>query len=62
MLREDGEPIRTVHDRHVEGLFSRDAWLRLLSEVGFQATARPFEHSDVAPETAEVFVAVRPRD
>jgi SAM-dependent methyltransferase len=35
-LREDGKT--TVHhDQHIEGLFSRDTWLRILSSVGFSA-------------------------
>jgi hypothetical protein len=47
LLREAGQPVRCVYDRHVEGLFDRATWLRLLSEVGFQLVAvRPLEHPD----------------
>jgi SAM-dependent methyltransferase len=60
LLREDGRPLRCVHDRHVEGLFGRDDWLRLLAEVGFAVTVRPLEHSEVAPGAVEIFVATRP--
>jgi SAM-dependent methyltransferase len=35
-MREGGQ-VRVVHDHHEEGLFSRETWLRLLSEVGFSA-------------------------
>ncbi|HZH02999.1 MAG TPA: class I SAM-dependent methyltransferase, partial [Myxococcaceae bacterium] len=35
MLR-DGATLRAVHDRHVEGLFPRETWRRLLSEAGFE--------------------------
>jgi SAM-dependent methyltransferase len=60
LLREDGQPTRGAYDQHVCGLFGRGQWLRLLEEVGFRASVRPFEHSEVAPGTLEVFVAVKP--
>ena len=60
LLREEGRPPRCVHDRHVEGLFGRADWLRLLAEVGFGASVRPLEHSEVPPGAVEVFVAVKP--
>jgi SAM-dependent methyltransferase len=37
LLREGSEPLRVVHDHHVFGIFSRETWLRLLSEAGFKA-------------------------
>lgn len=60
LLREDGQPTRCVYDRHVGGLFGRADWLRLLEAVGFRATVRPLEHSEVPPGSVEVFVAVKP--
>ncbi len=57
-LREDGA-VRIEHDRHIEGLFARAEWLRILEEVGFQARSVPFEHSEIEPGTLELFVAVR---
>ena len=36
LLREDGHPTQVEHDQHICGLFSRDEWLSLLREVGFQ--------------------------
>jgi len=36
LLREDGHPAWVEHDQHICGLFSRDEWLSLLREVGFQ--------------------------
>ena len=59
LLRSDGG-VRVEHDRHVEGLFPRADWIRLLSNAGFQAVSVPFEHSDVEAGTYEVFVAKRP--
>lgn len=58
LLREDGKPVRCVHDRHVEGLFSRATWLQLLAGAGFEATVEPRELSDFP--TGEMFVAKRP--
>jgi SAM-dependent methyltransferase len=60
MLREADGSVRVEHDRHVEGLFSRGDWLRLLAEVGFEASTVPFDHSELEPGTYEVFVARKP--
>jgi SAM-dependent methyltransferase len=59
-FHERGKPMRIDHDRHIEGLFSRDVWLRLLAETGFRAHGRLLEHSEVELGDVEVFVAVRP--
>lgn len=55
LLRE-GDDVRVVHDRHLEGLFPRAHWLRLLSETGFEPRVVPLEHSEVDPTTHEVFI------
>ncbi|MDQ3347667.1 MAG: class I SAM-dependent methyltransferase, partial [Acidobacteriota bacterium] len=34
-LREEGTTT-VLHDQHVEGLFARDTWLRVLESVGFR--------------------------
>ena len=61
LLREDGQPMRSVYDRHVHGLFDRATWLRLLEEVGFhQLAVRPLEHSEVPLGSVDVFVALKP--
>jgi SAM-dependent methyltransferase len=60
LLRSGDEPMRVEHDRHVEGLFSRHDWLRLLAAAGFQSKVAPMEHSELEPGSAEVFVCVRP--
>ena len=60
LLRERDGSVHVEHDRHVEGLFPRDTWLRLFSDVGFTHTVLPFEHSDLEPGKHEVFVCVRP--
>lgn len=60
LLRTPDGEIRVEHDRHVEGLFARADWLRLLCEVGFQPRALPFDHSELEPGSHEVFVARKP--
>jgi hypothetical protein len=35
LLREDGQ-VRSVHDRHVEGLFAKATWERVLAAAGFR--------------------------
>ncbi len=62
LLREADGSMRVAQDRHVLGLFSRDDWLRLLRDAGFEPQALPFEHSELEPGAAEVFIAKRPAD
>lgn len=59
LLRAEDGSLRVEHDRHVEGVFPRDVWFRLLAEVGFDVTAVPLEHSEVEPGVHEVFVGRR---
>ncbi len=59
LLREVDGSVRVEHDRHLFGLFGRDDWLRLLSDVGFEPKALPFEHSDLEPGQ-EIFIAKKP--
>jgi SAM-dependent methyltransferase len=39
LLRERNQPVRVVHDTHVFGIFSRNTWLVLLHDAGFQPRA-----------------------
>ena len=59
LLHEDGKPPRAAIDQHIEGLFGRDDWLRLLAGCGFAATAAPADVPD-APAGYTMFIAVRP--
>lgn len=59
LLREADGSVRAEWDRHVEGLFPRALWLRILSEAGFEAQVVPFEDSPPAPAPYEVFIGVR---
>jgi SAM-dependent methyltransferase len=46
LLRDADGSVRVVHETHRTGLFSRDVWLRLLADAGFDPKA-------VTEETAE---------
>ena len=61
LLREGDGSVRVEHDRHVEGLFARAHWLRLLSEAGFEPTVVPFEQSEPITCGYDVFVGRKPR-
>lgn len=60
LLREADGSVRIEHDRHSEGLFPRDDWLRWLREAGFEPGVVPLEHSELEPGECELFVARRP--
>ena len=60
LLRTPDGTTRAVHDRHIEGLFARADWLRLLGEVGFEAPrVMPGDHSEIDYDY-EMFVARKP--
>lgn len=60
LLRQSDGSVHVEHDRHIEGLFSREDWLRLLSEAGFQGRTARWEPSDADPCTHEVLLGVKP--
>jgi SAM-dependent methyltransferase len=60
LLRESDGATRVERDRHVEGLFARADWLRLLGDVGFRAAPVPFELSDIEPGQYEGFIGTKP--
>jgi trans-aconitate methyltransferase len=39
LLRERGQPVHVVHDRHLFGIFPRETWLGLLRGAGFEPRA-----------------------
>jgi len=41
---ENGE-VRIKYDRHINGIFSKDKWLDIVSELGFKSKIIPIEHS-----------------
>jgi len=54
LLREQDGSVRVEHDRHIEGLFARADWLRLLAQVGFRPELVHWQES--AARVYEVFV------
>jgi SAM-dependent methyltransferase len=60
VLRQADGSVEVVLDRHVEGLFWRADWLRLLGDVGFEAHAVRFDHSELDPNQYEILVGKRP--
>jgi hypothetical protein len=54
LLREEGQDVQIAYDRHVNGLFGRQDWLRCLAEVGFQSSVVTDQYG------RDVFVGVRP--
>ena len=59
VLREGDGSVRVEHDRHLEGLFERQRWLRLLREAGFAPEVVPFDHSELEAGSYELFLARR---
>lgn len=59
-LRSEDGSMRVEHDRHITGLFARAEWLEWLRDVGFEAEAVPFDHSELEAGTYEVFACRRP--
>ncbi len=59
-LFREGDKVRCEYDRFIMGLFGRDDWLRLITEVGFQARSIPFEHSTNEHYSGEVFLGIKP--
>jgi SAM-dependent methyltransferase len=59
VLRGLDGAVSVVHERHVEGLFARADWLRLLGDVGFEPSVVPFAHSEI-DRPLDVFLGRRP--
>src|SRR5262245_38525341 len=57
-LLRDGTDMKAVHDRHVEGLFSRATWNDILSGAGYQVAWTPRPLDDGTSD--EVFLCRRP--
>jgi SAM-dependent methyltransferase len=59
VLRENDGTVRVEHDRHVEGLFSREVWAGLLTKAGFEPQVVTFPTSTHGAPS-ELFVGRRP--
>ena len=58
LMREAGEPLHCVHDRHLVGLFARAEWLELIRIAGFTPSRLPFNHSELDYE-GDVFLGLK---
>ena len=56
LLREGNQPVRVEHEQHICGLFPRQEWLRLLSNIGFQPEIVRDDYQ------RDIFVANKPND
>lgn len=59
VLRERDGSSRVELDRHIEGLFAREQWLRWLRDAGFDTRVVRFNHSELEPGTYEIFAGRR---
>lgn len=59
LMREANGTVRVAHDRHIDGLFPRATWLRLMNECGLEARVTPLLHSEVEPGVHEVFYGTK---
>jgi SAM-dependent methyltransferase len=60
VMRSNADQVRMVDDIHVCGLFAKEDWLRLMAEVGFEPSARQFDHSEIEPGSMTVFLGLKP--
>lgn len=59
LLRDADGAVGVVHETHRIGVFSREDWLRLLAEAGFEARAVMEVTSEERPPR-ELFLGHRP--
>lgn len=59
LLRE-GDAVRAVHDRHVEGLFSDAEWQAVLTSAGYEVQRRARELDDDSGYAPHIYVCKRP--
>ncbi len=62
LLREGGNQVRCIEDRHQFGLFSTDFWLKAIAEFGFQAKTITHEHSEPDSGSSFLFLGLKPPD
>ena len=58
-LRDANGSVTVEHDRHIEGIFSREQWLQSLRAAGFEPRADLARHSEVE-RPLDLFVGVKP--
>lgn len=58
LVLRTGDAVETVVDRHIEGIFPRATWLRLLDEVGFVVVHE--QAIDLEDDAGHLFLCRRP--
>ena len=56
-LLKEGDTVRVEHDRHVNGVFPRRTWIRVLGDAGLDATGSTHVFSD--DTKCEIFAGVK---
>lgn len=60
MVMRDADEEQTVSEEHVSGLFPRATWIDLIEGAGFECVAKPYKHSDFAPDAGnELFFGLK---
>jgi trans-aconitate methyltransferase len=60
LLRDVSGAVRSAHERHLEGLFTRQNWLDWLGEAGFEPASHRVDHSGLPSGEYEAFIARKP--
>lgn len=58
LIRDADGEVRTVHDRHIHGIFSRAVWLDTMAAAGFEPRSEIYEHSELE-NGYELFIGVK---
>jgi len=59
LFHDNAAEPRCVLDRYICGLFSQEDWIRLMVQVGFEAQVRPFDHSELEPDSSVFFLGIK---
>jgi hypothetical protein len=62
LLKAGDGPARCIYEQHTLGLFGKDVWIKVMTDVGFVARSVPFEHSEFPGLATDVFVGRRPSE
>jgi ubiquinone/menaquinone biosynthesis C-methylase UbiE len=62
VLRQAGDEVQIIEDRHICGLFSHGEWLSMLAEVGFEGRSLLLELSEIEPYSGQAFIGVKPAE
>jgi len=60
MVKDEGGQVSCVYDRHILGLFSKDKWVELIKDVGFEVKMIPFDSKQDASGATFLFVGYKP--